>query len=218
MATPIHPALSPTWPARTSKPVSVEDTRVCFCPSSCELSKPRKSCAVVFLSRQTPRIRSPSVLFQPLHFTEIYGAANHIKSKMVNGQLSHVTFPKSNLRFFFLATIVTSQSSTEQSYGILSNSRVRLFSLCLSPGLLAPPPPLSLHLIPSLSLPSIPLPFLLLSLSTSLDIFPSVPLFLPIQLVELKNGETYNGHLVNCDNWMNIQLKEVICTSRVRRK
>uniref|UniRef100_A0A1X7TNS0 U6 snRNA-associated Sm-like protein LSm4 n=2 Tax=Amphimedon queenslandica TaxID=400682 RepID=A0A1X7TNS0_AMPQE len=33
-------------------------------------------------------------------------------------------------------------------------------------------------------------------------------------LVELKNGETYNGHLVSCDNWMNIQLKEVICTSR----
>ena len=50
-------------------------------------------------------------------------------------------------------------------------------------------------------------------------------------LVELKNGETYNGHLVQCDNWMNLQLrvrlevnsisqnlnyhnKEVICTSR----
>jgi len=33
-------------------------------------------------------------------------------------------------------------------------------------------------------------------------------------LVELKNGETYNGHLVGCDNWMNISLKEVICTSR----
>ena len=33
-------------------------------------------------------------------------------------------------------------------------------------------------------------------------------------LVELKNGETYNGHLVNCDNWMNINLREVICTSR----
>jgi len=32
-------------------------------------------------------------------------------------------------------------------------------------------------------------------------------------LVELKNGETYNGHLVNCDNWMNLQLREVICTS-----
>ncbi|KAJ3128475.1 RNA processing protein [Nowakowskiella sp. JEL0407] len=31
--------------------------------------------------------------------------------------------------------------------------------------------------------------------------------------VELKSGETYSGHLVNCDNWMNINLKEVICTS-----
>jgi len=34
-------------------------------------------------------------------------------------------------------------------------------------------------------------------------------------LVELKNGETYNGHLVNCDNWMNVNLRDVICTSRV---
>ena len=34
-------------------------------------------------------------------------------------------------------------------------------------------------------------------------------------LVELKNGETYNGHLISCDNWMNINLKDVICTSRV---
>ncbi|XP_017889587.1 U6 snRNA-associated Sm-like protein LSm4 [Ceratina calcarata] len=33
-------------------------------------------------------------------------------------------------------------------------------------------------------------------------------------LVELKNGETYNGHLVSCDSWMNINLREVICTSR----
>ncbi|VDD81408.1 unnamed protein product [Mesocestoides corti] len=33
-------------------------------------------------------------------------------------------------------------------------------------------------------------------------------------LVELKSGETYNGHLVACDDWMNIHLKEVICTSR----
>jgi U6 snRNA-associated Sm-like protein LSm4 len=32
-------------------------------------------------------------------------------------------------------------------------------------------------------------------------------------LVELKNGETYNGHLMNCDSWMNIVLKEVIKTS-----
>ncbi|XP_073393703.1 sm-like protein LSM4 isoform X2 [Physcomitrium patens] len=34
-------------------------------------------------------------------------------------------------------------------------------------------------------------------------------------LVELKNGETYNGHLVNCDTWMNIHLREKICTSEV---
>ncbi|TQB76372.1 RNA processing protein [Monascus purpureus] len=32
-------------------------------------------------------------------------------------------------------------------------------------------------------------------------------------LVELKNGETLNGHLVNCDNWMNLILKEVVQTS-----
>merc|ERR1719187_1424585 len=35
----------------------------------------------------------------------------------------------------------------------------------------------------------------------------------PMQ-VELKNGNTYNGHLVDCDSWMNINLSEVICTSR----
>ena len=33
-------------------------------------------------------------------------------------------------------------------------------------------------------------------------------------LVELKNGETYNGHLVSCDTWMNVRLREVICTSK----
>lgn len=33
-------------------------------------------------------------------------------------------------------------------------------------------------------------------------------------LVELKNGETYNGHLVSSDTFMNLQLREVICTSR----
>ncbi|KHJ48096.1 LSM domain protein [Trichuris suis] len=33
-------------------------------------------------------------------------------------------------------------------------------------------------------------------------------------LVELKNGETYNGHLAGCDNWMNIHLRDVICTSK----
>jgi U6 snRNA-associated Sm-like protein LSm4 len=26
-------------------------------------------------------------------------------------------------------------------------------------------------------------------------------------------GETFNGLLVNCDSWMNINLKEVICTA-----
>ncbi|KAI9696793.1 MAG: RNA processing protein [Candelina mexicana] len=32
-------------------------------------------------------------------------------------------------------------------------------------------------------------------------------------LVELKNGETLNGHLISCDTWMNLTLKEVIQTS-----
>ena len=34
-----------------------------------------------------------------------------------------------------------------------------------------------------------------------------------LQLVELKNGETFNGHLVNCDNFMNITLREVYQTT-----
>ena len=33
-------------------------------------------------------------------------------------------------------------------------------------------------------------------------------------LVELKNGETYNGHLASCDTWMNLHLRDAICTSR----
>ncbi|KAF5840197.1 hypothetical protein DUNSADRAFT_17544 [Dunaliella salina] len=33
-------------------------------------------------------------------------------------------------------------------------------------------------------------------------------------LVELKSGETYNGHMVLCDPYMNIHLREVICTSK----
>lgn len=32
-------------------------------------------------------------------------------------------------------------------------------------------------------------------------------------LVELKNGETLTGHLVSCDTWMNLTLKEVVQTS-----
>lgn len=31
-------------------------------------------------------------------------------------------------------------------------------------------------------------------------------------LVELKNGDTFNGHLVSCDTWMNLMLKEVVQT------
>ena len=33
-------------------------------------------------------------------------------------------------------------------------------------------------------------------------------------LIELKNGDTYNGRLVSCNMFMNIYLKDVICTSR----
>ena len=33
-------------------------------------------------------------------------------------------------------------------------------------------------------------------------------------LVELKNGDTYNGRLELCDSWMNIKLRDVIWTSR----
>jgi small nuclear ribonucleoprotein (snRNP)-like protein len=32
-------------------------------------------------------------------------------------------------------------------------------------------------------------------------------------LVELKDGENLNGHLVSCDTWMNLVLREVVQTS-----
>jgi U6 snRNA-associated Sm-like protein LSm4 len=32
-------------------------------------------------------------------------------------------------------------------------------------------------------------------------------------LVELKDGDTLNGHLLSCDTWMNLVMKEVIQTS-----
>lgn len=32
-------------------------------------------------------------------------------------------------------------------------------------------------------------------------------------MVELKNGETFNGHLVDCDTFMNITLREVYQTA-----
>lgn len=35
-------------------------------------------------------------------------------------------------------------------------------------------------------------------------------------LVELRNGDTYNGRLVKSNMYMNICLQDVICTSRVR--
>ena len=34
-------------------------------------------------------------------------------------------------------------------------------------------------------------------------------------LIELKNGDTYNGRLVSCNIFMNVCLKDVICTSKV---
>lgn len=34
-------------------------------------------------------------------------------------------------------------------------------------------------------------------------------------LIELKNGDTYNGRLVSCNVFMNICLRDVICTSKV---
>eukprot|EP00923_Selenidium_pygospionis_P025720 GHVN01045473.1.p1 GENE.GHVN01045473.1~~GHVN01045473.1.p1 ORF type:complete len:136 (+),score=16.07 GHVN01045473.1:137-544(+) len=33
-------------------------------------------------------------------------------------------------------------------------------------------------------------------------------------MVELKNGETYNGRLVACDGFMNLHMAETTCTSR----
>eukprot|EP01035_Chromulina_nebulosa_P002514 gene2514-3403_t len=33
-------------------------------------------------------------------------------------------------------------------------------------------------------------------------------------LIELKNGDTYNGRLVSCNMFMNICLRDVICTSK----
>lgn len=42
---------------------------------------------------------------------------------------------------------------------------------------------------------------------------PSFSVFLTPQLVELKNGETYNGHMIACDNFMNVTLRDVILTA-----
>jgi U6 snRNA-associated Sm-like protein LSm4 len=57
-------------------------------------------------------------------------------------------------------------------------------------------------------------------ITSSVIVYPMLPLSLlrassslPM-LVELKSGETYNGRLVNCDAWMNLNLRDVICTSK----
>ena len=34
-------------------------------------------------------------------------------------------------------------------------------------------------------------------------------------MVEVKSGETFNGVLVACDSWMNMNLIDVICTAQV---
>lgn len=47
----------------------------------------------------------------------------------------------------------------------------------------------------------------------SIHLIPKNPIKHYLQLVELKNGETFNGHLVNCDNFMNITLREVYQTT-----
>lgn len=50
-------------------------------------------------------------------------------------------------------------------------------------------------------------------LDSTLEHVLNTVLTLIIQLVELKNGVTFNGHLVECDNFMNVTLREVYQTS-----
>merc|ERR1719473_2491694 len=33
-------------------------------------------------------------------------------------------------------------------------------------------------------------------------------------MVELKNGETYSGVLASCDGFMNLHMRDIVCTSR----
>lgn len=69
--------------------------------------------------------------------------------------------------------------------------------------LLSRPPPVSNAIIHSCSIPPRP------TLLSGLSIHPTAH----NQLVELKNGETFNGHLAACDNFMNLILREVFQTS-----
>lgn len=41
-------------------------------------------------------------------------------------------------------------------------------------------------------------------------------IYIFVQLVEVKSGETFNGTLNNCDIWMNLHLVDVIQTSAVQ--
>ncbi|CAE7855144.1 unnamed protein product [Symbiodinium necroappetens] len=34
------------------------------------------------------------------------------------------------------------------------------------------------------------------------------------RMVELKNGETYSGVLASCDGFMNLHMRDIVCTSR----
>jgi hypothetical protein len=95
---------------------------------------------------------------------------------------------------------------TAQLHPVVRLCGTRIVALCPDRGQpppLDPPPPPPPHPPPPLSLPPTKHP-------------PPPPKKKTSQLVELKNGETYNGNLVNCDTWMNIHLREVICTSKVR--
>ena len=56
---------------------------------------------------------------------------------------------------------------------------------------------------------------ILRSLSSSLNL---LSILSNSKLVELKNGETYNGTLVTVDAWMNVHLTDCICTSKVRER
>ena len=67
---------------RTSRPVSVADSRVPPWPSSWGSGRPRESCAAFsLLFPHTPRAHSHSVLFQPLHYTEVYGGSQFTSIK-----------------------------------------------------------------------------------------------------------------------------------------
>jgi U6 snRNA-associated Sm-like protein LSm4 len=42
---------------------------------------------------------------------------------------------------------------------------------------------------------------------------PNPPNLKSMQLVELKTGDTFNGHMVACDNFMNVTMQDVYQTS-----